>query len=273
MILSTFHTSPSSSAAAAAAFWSQYVASTSLFCSATTAWKEAAWLTRESVSSGSMLCSTMSECVDGAPPPEAAAGAPAAAGGCSRVSEKLTSLPPNPKHTPHGRRSHRGARVGTRAGLTSPADPKKASSAAPAPPPRALCSCTLPSKLAVEHSPGTVGDHCTSKFQLSLGGSSLTTSPVIVSQHSVRLSLPHVSSRPESAGHQDMASTPLVCPTNSFSGEMELRRSHTCSAGERSSSEATMSCVARSGCHCMAEQRRAPLGSEKEMTGRCFLRS
>lgn len=48
----------------------------------------------------------------------------------------------------------------------------------------------------------------------------------------------------------------LVWPTNSFSGDTLLRRSHICSVGERSSSDATTSCVATSGFHCRMDARR-----------------
>ena len=125
----------------------------------------------------------------------------------------------------------------------------------------------------MESTPGVVVDHCTSKFQLELAGSSASTSPASVSQHSVRLSLPHVSSSPGSALDHAIASTPLECPTNSRAGEMELRRSQICRDGERSSSDATMSCVATSGFHCSAEHRRRELGSVNEITGRCRFRS
>ena len=76
-----------------------------------------------------------------------------------------------------------------------------------------------------------------------------------------------------SAAHHDMASTPLLWPENSCAGEILLRRSHTCSVVDRSSSEAVMSCVATSGFHASAEQRRAPLGSVKLITGRCRFKS
>ena len=125
----------------------------------------------------------------------------------------------------------------------------------------------------MDNTPGVVVDHCTSKFQLELAGSSARTSPALVSQQSVRLSFPHVRSKPESAFDHAMASTPLECPWNSRAGEMEFRRSHTWSVGERSSSEATMSCVATSGFHCSAEHRRRLFGSVNEITGRCRFRS
>lgn len=48
----------------------------------------------------------------------------------------------------------------------------------------------------------------------------------------------------------------LVCATNSLRGDTLLRRSHICSVGLRSSSEATISWVAMSGFHWRAEQRR-----------------
>lgn len=88
-----------------------------------------------------------------------------------------------------------------------------------------------------------------------LAGSSATTSPLGASQQSVRLSLPHVSSSDVSVDDQASASTPLLWPENLRAGEMLLRRSHTCSVGERSSSEAVMSWVATSGFHANAEHR------------------
>lgn len=48
----------------------------------------------------------------------------------------------------------------------------------------------------------------------------------------------------------------LVWPTNSLSGDTLLRKSHICSVGERSSSDATTSCVATSGFHCRMDARR-----------------
>ena len=125
----------------------------------------------------------------------------------------------------------------------------------------------------MERTPGVVLDHCTSKFQLLLAGNSASTSPATVSQHSVRLSLPQVSSSPGSACDHAIARTPLLWPTNSLAGEMELRRSHICSDGDLSSSDATMSCVATSGFHCIAEHLLRLLGSVKEITGRCRFRS
>lgn len=56
-------------------------------------------------------------------------------------------------------------------------------------------------------------------------------------------------------------------------GDTELRRSHSCSAGAMSSSDATMSCVATSGFHCIALHRLRPEGSLNDTTGRCFFRS
>ena len=54
---------------------------------------------------------------------------------------------------------------------------------------------------------------------------------------------------------------------------MLFRRSHTCSVGERSSSEAVMSWVATSGFQARAEQRCDPLGSMKLITCFCLFRS
>ena len=48
----------------------------------------------------------------------------------------------------------------------------------------------------------------------------------------------------------------MACPTNSLSGDTEFRRSHIWSVGERSSSEATISCVATSGFHWRTDARR-----------------
>ena len=61
---------------------------------------------------------------------------------------------------------------------------------------------TFPSNEAAESSAGILGDHCTSKFQLALGGSSHVTAPVKGDKHSVRLSLPDVSRRLLSNGLQ-----------------------------------------------------------------------
>ena len=63
--------------------------------------------------------------------------------------------------------------------------------------------------------------------QLVEAGSSASTSPATASQHSVRLSLPQVSSRPGSATLHAIASTPLLWAANSRAGEMLFRRSHT----------------------------------------------
>ena len=126
----------------------------------------------------------------------------------------------------------------------------------------------MPSNDDVDKMPGDVLLHCTSKFQFALAGSSEMTSPASVSQHSVRLSLPHVSNSDGSCKFHAMARTPLECATNSRAGEMEFLKSHTCNEHDRSSSLATMSCVATSGFHCNAEHRRREFGSVNEITGR-----
>jgi hypothetical protein len=95
-----------------------------------------------------------------------------------------------------------------------------------------LYSDTFPSKEAAPKMPGVRADHCTSKFQLEDAGISATTSPEDVSQHSVRLSFPHDSSREVSDGHQAMDRTPFVCAVNVRWGETAFRRSHTWSVNE-----------------------------------------
>jgi len=136
-----------------------------------------------------------------------------------------------------------------------------------------LCTLTSPSKDAVAKMPGVVGDHAMSKFQLPLCGSSVTTVPLAMSQQMVRLSLPALSISVGSTVHHASESTPFWWPDSSWMGDMLLRRSHSCRVVERSSSDATTSCVAMLGFHCSAEQRRRLWGSEKLMTGFCFLRS
>mmetsp|Transcript_26313 Transcript_26313/g.84185 ORF Transcript_26313/g.84185 Transcript_26313/m.84185 type:complete len:662 (-) Transcript_26313:135-2120(-) len=198
------------------------------------------------------------------------------ASGCAGFATcpSVTRRPPNPNCAPHGRRIHTGARfiasLGPSTLLKFASRPLLVAGAL-------QCSSSwtaiLPSNEAVERMPGVRGDHCTSKFQLELAGSSARTLPSLESHTSVRLSLPQVRSSAGSAVHHAIESTPLVCPTSSLRGEMELRRSHTCRVGERSSSDATMSCVAASGFHWSAEHLRRLVGSVNEITGRWRLRS
>mmetsp|Transcript_14440 Transcript_14440/g.36172 ORF Transcript_14440/g.36172 Transcript_14440/m.36172 type:complete len:361 (+) Transcript_14440:2369-3451(+) len=178
---------------------------------------------------------------------------------------KLASFPPKPNVAPHGLFSHFGAwRWGAGCPSRAGGGPKSSR----------LYMHTFPSNDAVDRMPGTSGLHLTSKFQLLPAELSATTDPCDMSQQSVRLSFPLVSNMFGSPGAPHaMESTPLWCPCSSFRGLMELRRSHTCSDGDLSSSLATTSCVATSGFHCSAEHRRFMLGSLKLMTGFCRLRS
>mmetsp|Transcript_3634 Transcript_3634/g.9930 ORF Transcript_3634/g.9930 Transcript_3634/m.9930 type:complete len:275 (-) Transcript_3634:753-1577(-) len=144
---------------------------------------------------------------------------------------KETSRPPKANVAPHGRFSHAGAFLRGVAGPTALYDTLKSGfttfSFSPTVQSVRLYRPTRPSNEAAENSPGVVGLHCTSKFQLPLEGSSQSGSPESVSQQMVRLSFPEDSIREESAWHQARDSTPLVCPENSRSGEMEFLRSHT----------------------------------------------
>mmetsp|Transcript_27610 Transcript_27610/g.65510 ORF Transcript_27610/g.65510 Transcript_27610/m.65510 type:complete len:216 (+) Transcript_27610:188-835(+) len=172
---------------------------------------------------------------------------------------KDTSRPPKPKVAPTGRAIHLGAFASGFAGPMGTWLTLKSSlttSVMPLPVHwRRLCTVTLPSNDAVVKIPGTDGDHATSKFQLPLGGSSVTMLLLSMSQQIVRLSFPLVSISEGSVRYHAMERTPLECPASSFSGETLFLKSHSCSVGERSSSDATTSCVATSGFHCSAEQR------------------
>lgn len=53
-----------------------------------------------------------------------------------------------------------------------------------------------------------------------------------------------------------MLRIPLVCPESSERGEALFLRSQTWTVGVRSSSDATRTCVGRSGLHSRTEQRR-----------------
>jgi hypothetical protein len=205
----------------------------------------------------------------------AAASSPSPTAGAATLTPNPASCPPNPNVAPHGLRIQAGALfMGCfGAGCATPYW-----STAPLPIEGADACCRLykptrPSKEEVESTPGVVVDHCTSKFQFELAGSSARISPASVSQHSVRLSFPQVSKSPGSALDHAIARTPLLCPTNSLAGDMEFRKSQICSEHERSSSDATMSCVATSGFHCIALQRRREFGSVKEITGRWRFKS
>mmetsp|Transcript_14619 Transcript_14619/g.36386 ORF Transcript_14619/g.36386 Transcript_14619/m.36386 type:complete len:490 (-) Transcript_14619:471-1940(-) len=196
---------------------------------------------------------------------------------CTLWLLKVTSLPPKPKVAPMGRRIHCGA---LRSGTVSPVDwwvtVKSAFTVSVTLASVHECrlfTATCPSKDAVEKTPGTLGHHCTSKFQLLLVGSSHRMSALCTSQQMVRLSLALDSSRVGSWCDHAMLSTPFVWPTNSLRGDTLLRRSHICSVGDLSSSDATTSCVATSGFHCRADARRVLLGSLKLITGFCLFRS
>ena len=90
----------------------------------------------------------------------------------------------------------------------------------------------------------------------------------------VRLSLPDEMRRLESKGHHDAERMPLWWPRHSISGAVALRRSHICSTGLRSSSDATMTRVATSGDQATTLLRCARLfGSVKLITERLSLRS
>ena len=65
----------------------------------------------------------------------------------------------------------------------------------------------------------------------------------------------HVSSSRGSCGDQDMLKIPLECPTSSDRGEALFLRSQTWTVGVWSFSEATSTCVGRSGLHSSTEHR------------------
>ena len=69
------------------------------------------------------------------------------------------------------------------------------------------------------------------------------------------LSLEDDSRKAGSCGHHERPSTPPRWPRSSRSGDTLLRRSHSCSVGDVSSSEPTISCVATSGFHCSTDVR------------------
>lgn len=71
----------------------------------------------------------------------------------------------------------------------------------------------LPSPVPYElvaNTPGLLGDHSTSKSQLSPAGTSPSTSPDATSHRTVRWSLALLSSSPASWPDQDMARTPYI---------------------------------------------------------------
>eukprot|EP00955_Chlamydomonas_euryale_P022719 240126-Chlamydomonas_euryale.AAC.2 len=71
----------------------------------------------------------------------------------------------------------------------------------------------------------------------------------------VRPSRAELASSDASCGHHASPVAPRAWPTNSLSGPELLRRSHICSVALRSSSPATMSCVATSGFQASTDAR------------------
>mmetsp|Transcript_15044 Transcript_15044/g.52308 ORF Transcript_15044/g.52308 Transcript_15044/m.52308 type:complete len:270 (+) Transcript_15044:843-1652(+) len=83
-----------------------------------------------------------------------------------------------------------------------------------------------------------------------------TARPCVMSHSSVLLSLPDVTSRLESCGHQLIERMPAPCCTSSASGVCVLaRRSHRRRHGRASSSEAVTRNRPSSGFHAMSEKR------------------
>lgn len=82
--------------------------------------------------------------------------------------------------------------------------------------------------------------HRASKAQLEQRAKSPIGRQVVRSQIIAVLSLPQLSSKPESFGHQSTQSIPLLWPDSVFSGALALRKSQSRITGLESSSDAVI---------------------------------